>query len=198
MSFLLAGSTASTFAQSSGDMFVGTLLGFSVTKTSVHVGDYDGDNDPEIGLNVSPGFHYFVANNFRVGLQAELGRTSQKDNNDDKYSMNTLNIGPVAAYYIQITDRFSIAPELSFYFTHAKSKEETSHITVEDKYNGFAIGARLLNFEFRPVTHFGVSANLFGLGLVHLKQKDSDPEVSSNTFNLSLGMNPSVGVRYFF
>lgn len=195
---MLAGSFASMLAQTAGDMFVGTMMGVSVAKTSSKLGDKKYEDKPVINMEVDPGFHYFVAKNFRVGLQVGLHRMSQKDDNDNKDSYNALAVGPVAAYYINITDRFSIAPELGFYFAHAKNKYETSAVTTETKYNGFELDANLLNFEFRPVTHFGVGASLLGLSFAHLKEKDSDPEASSNSFIFSLGLNPRVGVRYFF
>lgn len=123
MLLLAAGSIASLYAQQKGDMFVGTMLGFSIQKTTSKI-EYKGnsektENDPVVTLDIEPGFHYFIADKFRLGLQMGFTRASQKSNDEDgeyEESIGAINIGPVAAYYVQLADRFYLTPELGDYF----------------------------------------------------------------------------------
>ncbi len=184
------------FAQSKGDMYVGTLLGMGISKSSTKVGDTKTSDKPYVTMEIDPGFHYFVADNFRIGLQMGLRTSWHKDENDNKNSDNYLLVGPTFAYYFEIADKFYLTPELGFYFAHAKSKDKTGNITNESKGNGFNMQILPVMLEFRPTDHFGFSASLLGIDIAHLKAKDAD--VKSTGFTFDLGLSPHIGLKYYF
>ena len=186
----------SLFAQSKGDMYVGTLLGMSVTKSSTKVGDTKEENKPYVKMDIDPGFHYFVADNLRIGIQMGLSTEWQKDDNDGKSSINTFCVGPQAAYYFEIADKFYFTPEVGFYFAHTNSKDKDGSVTHEDKGNGFLLQVLPVQLEFRPTDHFGFSASLLRLDYAHIKAKDAD--VKGNNTIFSLGLSPTIGIKYYF
>ena len=56
---------------------------------------------------------------------------------------------------------------------------------------GVGVGLQLFSMEFRPTKHFGFTANLASLNFVALASAGS-----ALTFNL--GVNPTVGFKYYF
>lgn len=185
------------FAQSKGDMYVGTMLGMAITQ---HSEKYDNTKDkdkPFIKMEIDPGFHYFIADNFRIGAQMGFALESQKYENDTKDKNGSFVIGGVAAYYIQLADHFYFTPELGFYFAHAKFTHEVGSNPVESKSNGFLLQFLPAMLEFRPTDHFGFSASLLGLELTHLKSKQ-DSKSKSNDFAFALGLAPQIGIKYYF
>jgi hypothetical protein len=120
----------------------------------------------------------------------------QKDENDNKSSINTLFVGSAFAYYIEIADKLYLTPEIGFYFVHSTSKDKTGSVTVSHKGNGFDLQVLPVMLEFRPTTHFGFSASLLGLNYIHLKIKDTD--VKANNTDFTLGLNPVIGFKYYF
>ncbi len=193
-------------AQQKGDKFIGTMVGFGIQKTSVEVNNGSGatteEGDPIIQIGIDPGFHYFVADNFRLGLQMSLQRQSQKgedyNGSEVKNSVGTFIVGPEAAYYAHLADRFYFTPEVGFYFAHSKVSEEISSTTESQKLNGFALSFTPLKFEFRPTEHFGIATSLINISFINLKKQDTDDfDVKSKSFGLNLGFNPSVGVHIY-
>ena len=197
MLLTMLGGINALFAQSQGDMYVGTMLGMAISQ---HADKYDNTKDkdkPWIKMEIDPGFHYFVADNFRIGLQTKFGLETQKYDPDRQYSDSEFWAGAVAAYYFQIADKFYFTPELGFYFAHAKHTDKTGSNSVESKSNGFVFQTLPAMLEFRPTTHFGFSASLLGLELIHLKSKQ-DSKAKSNDFLFALGLAPQIGIKYYF
>ncbi len=184
-------------AQQAGEKFVGTMLGVGITKQSTEIGGTKYEDDPTVTLRLDPGFHFFLTDHFRLGLQAQLLRQSTKYDDGDKNSVGTFLIGPSAAFYLQLADRFYFAPELFFGFAHAKYKVEEDNRSRETKNNGFGFDVAPLVFNFRATQRLAFSASLFNVSLVHMKLKDSNPETTSNAFDFNLGVNPSVGIHFF-
>lgn len=185
------------FAQSKGDMYVGTMLGMAISQ---HTDKYDNTKDkdkPWIKLEIDPGFHYFVADNFRIGAQMGFATESQKYDDNRKYKNGSFIAGGVAAYYFELADNFYFTPELGFYFAHAKHTDEVGSTSTDSKSNGFLLQFLPAMLEFRPTTHFGFSASLLGLELTHLKSKQ-DPKAKSNDFSFALGLAPHIGLKYYF
>ncbi len=184
------------FAQSQGDMYVGTLAGVNVSKSSWK--DANGtkhENDPQTILLVAPGFHYFVADNFRIGLQMEFTELMTKDN-DTKYRNGVLAIGGAVSYYFQIADKFYYTPEVGMYFIHENDKQKLGNTTNSNKYNGFSLPINIAQVEFRPTSHLGFSASIMSLRFKHLKPKGSDSK--SNNFEFDTCLNPVIGFKYYF
>ncbi|MCR5454719.1 MAG: porin family protein [Bacteroidales bacterium] len=185
----------SLFAQSQGDMYVGTLLGMSITKKSEKNGNTKTESKPYITMQLDPGFHYFIIDDLRVGAQMSFGLQSHKYDSNNKHTNSSFMLGGVAAYYFHITDNFYFTPEVGFYFAHAKDKYDNN--TTEPKANGFDLQILPVMLEFRPTTHFGFSASLLGVELQHMKSKDN-PDQKSNDFEFNLGLNPKIGLKYYF
>ncbi len=194
---MLSGAT-SLFAQSQGDMYVGTLAGVNVSKSSWK--DSNGtkhENDPQTILLVAPGFHYFVADNFRVGLQFELSETMSKNKDTDvKHRDGIFAVGGVFAYYFQISDNFYITPEFGMYFVHENDKTKYSNTTVSDKANGFSMPINVAQVEFRPTDHLGFSASILSFRINHMKPKDGNDKY--NHFEFDTCLNPVIGFKYYF
>ena len=55
---------------------------------------------------------------------------------------------------------------------------------------GVGVGLQLFSMEFRPTKHFGFTANLVSLNFVGME--------GSAAINFDLGVNPTVGLRYYF
>ena len=196
MLLVLMSSVNVLFAQSAGDKYVGTLAGMSITKSSTKVGDTKNSEKPYVTMQLAPGFHYFLADNLRVGLQMELTTSWHKDEDGNKSSNNTFLMGPTVAYYFAIADKLYFTPELGFYFAHVKSKYKSGNTSYDSKGNGFDLQILPIMLEFRPTDHFGFSASLLGIDFAHIKAKDSD--VKSNEFKFNLGLNPRIGLKYYF
>jgi len=196
MLLVMLGGINTLFAQSQGDMYVGTMLGMYVSKHSDKVGDNKSEDKPYVKLEIDPGFHYFVADNFRIGIQTKLGLETQKYDNDRKYTNSAFWAGAVAAYYFEIADKLYFTPEVGFYFAHSKHTDKVGNNSTESKANGFVFQLLPAMLEFRPTTHFGFSASVLGLELTHMKGKDSN--VKSNDFAFALGLAPQIGFKYYF
>ena len=184
-------------AQSKGDMYVGTLLGFGMSKHSEKDGSNKSEGKPYFRFELDPGFHYFIADNFRIGAQMCFGLESQKQNNDTKYTNSSFAIGPVFAYYFEIANNFYFTPEIGFYFAHSKNTYKVGNNSTESKANGFVFQLLPAMLEFRPTNHFGFSASLFAIELTHMKSKDN-PDHKSNDFGMALGISPRIGLKYYF
>jgi hypothetical protein len=58
-------------------------------------------------------------------------------------------------------------------------------------YPGLGVGLHLFSMEFRPTKHFGFTANLASVNFVALTSAGS-------SINFDLGLNPTVGIKYYF
>ena len=195
LSFLMCNAIL-TFAQSKGDKFIGTMLGMSISKESEKYGGTTYEENPLVFFEIDPGFHYFIADKFRVGVQTAFGKQMQKDEDGHKNTINMLEIGIVSAYYIKLAENFYFTPEICIGFIHNKYKETKKNISEEAKTNGFGFQFLPVQVEFRPTQHFGMSVSLLGLTYTHMKAKDVD--VISNKIKFDVVINPSVGFRFYF
>ena len=184
-------------AQSKGDMYVGTMRGMSISQHSDVDGNTKHVDNPIITLHLAPGLHCFAADYFRIGLQMELTTQSQKDENNNTESSNCLCVGPICSYYFQIADKFYFTPEIGLFFAYTNYKWTENHVIHNSKENGFDVEIRPVMLEFRPTDHFGFSASLLGVGFAHLTSKDF-PDEKSNQFVFNIGINPSIGLKYYF
>ncbi len=194
---MMACAATDAAAQQKGDKFVGTLIGFSMANSSTTGEDgVKEKGDPVCAIELDPGFHYFVADHFRIGAQMQLTHQWQKnDESDTKTSSNNLAIGPTAAYYIRLADRFHLAPELGFFYCHGKMSYERDNHTADYKTNGFELAALPVQLEFRPTDRIGLGVSLLNLEFAHMKRTDAD--ISGNAVNFNIMLNPTVGVRVF-
>lgn len=159
--FSLIGSTS--YAQNKGEMFFGGNLGIGVTAIE------DGTN---FAMNFSPEYGYFVAKNFRVGVNLN-------------YTYNVAHlftINPSIAYYVKLVDKFYYVPEL----TVGGGLEAFD----DEAFGLFQLGLNLFAVEFRPTQHFAVAVSMLNLSYAQLERV--------NMFNFNLMGSSSVGLRFYF
>lgn len=178
---ILSTSAICASAQTKGDMFVGGSLGLGTTSVIT-----DGNSSTNLNFSISPEFGYFVTNNLKVGASLSYGIDFAN------YTTHTLSIMPNLAYYVKVCDKFFYTPGLELGFVAAFSDGLSMP--------GFGLGVNLGSFEFRPTNKFGLSMNLLSLSYVLLTYKDKNYGVSfnSNAVSFNLGINPSIGVKYYF
>ncbi len=177
--FMLAiASFATAAAQTKGDKYVGGMIG--VATNSVFA---DGSSVNTTSVSIAPEFAFFVANRFRIGgaFNYTLG-ASQGD------VTHSVEFGPELAYYARLCDKFYYVPSFGFGFAY-------THI-ADVSGVGFELALGLGSFEFRPTRHFGLAMNLLTFSYAYQHYKDLD--ASGSAIGLKLGINPSVGIRYYF
>lgn len=173
----LAVSVQSVSAQDKGDKYVGGMLGVGVSANFV-----EGISSTATNVGIAPEFGYFVANKLKVG--AGIGYSLSISG----ATTHVLTVSPNVAYYVKLCNNFYYTPafEIGFAYGHSEGLDGV----------GFGLGLSLAGFEFRPSTHFGLSVNLLSLNYVFLSYPDYG--VNSNGVTFNLGVNPSVGVKYYF
>jgi len=179
----LAISAQSVSAQNKGDKFVGGMLGVGVSSS------FYLNNTPStaISCNVAPEFGFFVANRFKIGGVVDYSLSISEGN----LISHCLTVGPNLSYYVRLCDKFYYTPsfEICFLYAHAYK----NHISVDGF--GFGLGLSVVGFEFRPTSHFGMSVNLLSVDYVY---EYVDRDYSANNLTFKLGVNPTVGVKYYF
>ena len=84
----------------------------------------------------------------------------------------------------------------SFYYAPSLDLGFVCSITDQGTSPGFAFGLALGNFEFRPTTKFGIAVNLLTFEYNMRKMKGVKEKV--NGINFSLGVSPTLGLKYYF
>lgn len=171
--------TAVSSAQQKGDMYVGGALG--VGTTSLIVG---GESSTGVSFGIAPTFGYFVADKFKIGgsvaYNVEVGDSAS----------HAIQVMPNIAYYVELCKNFYYTPGLELGFVCGV----TEGITMP----GFGVGLSLGSFEFRPTPKFGFEVNLLSFSYVLLTYNDDYMRFNSNGVVFDLGLNPSVGLKYYF
>ena len=165
-------------AQTKGEVYVGGNLGISTA--SIISG---GESASAIKFCIAPEFGYFAANNFKVGVSLGYGIEN---------STHTLEIMPNIEYYAKICDGFYYTPGIGVGFVAGFGEG----IAMP----GFGLALALGSFEFHPTPKFGLSVSLLSLSYTHLTYKDDyyGLRLNTNGVNFNLGINPSVGLKYYF
>ena len=125
------------------------------------------------GLVLQPEFGGFVADKCRLGVSVGYALSG---------GIHTLTVCPNFAYYVRLCDGMYYTPGIEAGFVMAISG---------GAYPGFGVGLNLFALEFRPTKHFGFTASLASLNLIALKSAGS-------TLNFNLGVNPTIGLKYYF
>lgn len=173
----LAVSAQSVSAQNKGDKYVGGMLGVGVSANII-----EGISSTSTSVGVAPEFGYFVADKFKVG--AGIGYTLSIAG----ATSHVLTVCPNVAYYVRLCNNFYYTPAFEFGLAYGHSAGLDGI--------GFGLGLSIVGFEFRPSQHFGLSVNLVSLSYAFLSYPDYG--VNSNGVTFNLGVNPSVGVKYYF
>ena len=165
-------------AQNKGEKYVGGNVGIATTSLII-----DGDSASAIKFAIAPEFGYFVADKFKVGVLLGYGIESET---------HTLEIMPNIEYYVRLCDGLYYTPGLGFGFVAGFSEGMAMP--------GFGLSLSLGSFEFRPTPKFGLSVGLLSLSYVYMTYKDDyyGFKLNTNGVNFNLGINPSVGLKYYF
>ena len=123
------------------------------------------------GFAIQPEFGAFVGNNCKIGASA--GYTISGGS-------HILTVCPNFAYYVRLCDGMYYIPGIEAGFVMASAGGIGA---------GLGVGLQLFSLEFRPTKHFGFTANLASVNFYAL---------STATCIFNLGVNPTVGVKYYF
>jgi hypothetical protein len=171
-------SVATLSAQVKGDKFIGGSLGISTTSLIS-----SGESITGIGFNIAPEFGYFVADKLKVGAEISYGIED---------SIHSIQILPNLAYYVRLCEGLYYTPELALGFV--------TSISDGIAMPGFGVGLSIGSFEFRPVKNFGMSVNLLSFSYMYMSYKDNYTNLRYGVsgVNFSLGVSPSIGLKYYF
>lgn len=170
---------------------LGVAFGTSVSEFN---GNESKASYTTIGLSGSG--HYFVVDNFSIGLNLHIISQSMKEKDGgDKYNFSILMAGPELRYYFPVTAKSKLW--LSGSGAWGSSKTSSNGDSEEDpgklsRYGG-AVGLALFPFE-----HFSVD---LGVGYGVFSVKDSYQNFSGDTIeskDTNSGIAVDVGFSVFF
>ena len=125
------------------------------------------------GFIIQPEFGGFVADKCKLGISAGYAISG---------GIHSFTLTPNFSYYVRLCDNVYYTPGIEAGFAMAAAGGAVAA--------GVGVGLQLFTMEFRPTKHFGLTANLVSLNFVAIE--------GSASFNFDLGVNPTVGVRYYF
>ena len=157
-------------AQQKGDLFVGGNLGFIISSTSV-----EGFSDTGVSFNLTPEVGYFPINNLKIGGQISYSLSN---------STHTLLIMPNIGYYLRLCDNIYYTPTFSIGYAYTNNSDYGI--------SGLGLQLDLFSVECKIYKQCALSINALSLSYAILS-KDG---ISAN--NVSFGINPTVGFRYYF
>ena len=126
------------------------------------------------GFAIQPEFGGFIADKCRLGLSVGYAISG---------GTHSLTACPNFAYYVRLCDGMYYTPCLEAGFAMA--------LVGGGAYPGLGVGLHMFSLEFRPTKHFGLTANLATLNFIALAS-------SGSAFTFNLGVNPTIGIKYYF
>lgn len=131
-----------------------------------------GGGETAAGFAIQPEFGGFIAKNCKLGISAGYAISG---------GIHTFTLTPNFSYYVRLCENVYYTPGIEAGLAMAAAGGATAA--------GIGVGLQLFTMEFRPTKHFGFTASLASLNFVAM-------EVAA--FSFDLGVNPTVGVRYYF
>ena len=125
------------------------------------------------GFIIQPEFGGFVADKCKLGISAGYAISG---------GIHTFTLTPNFSYYIRLCDNVYYTPGIEAGFAMAAAGGAVAA--------GVGVGLQLFSMEFRPTKHFGFTANLISLNFVGME--------GAAAINFDLGVNPTVGLKYYF
>ena len=125
------------------------------------------------GFIIQPEFGGFVADKCKLGISAGYAISG---------GIHTFTLTPNFSYYVRLCDNVYYTPGIEAGFAMAAAEGAVAA--------GVGVGLQLFSMEFRPTKHFGFTANLVSLNFVGME--------GAAAINFDLGVNPTVGLRYYF
>ena len=139
-----------------------------MTGIAIQAGDGVG-----AGFIIQPEFGGFVADKCKLGISAGYAISG---------GIHTFTLTPNFSYYVRLCDNVYYTPGIEAGFAMAAARGAVAA--------GVGVGLQLFSMEFRPTKHFGFTTNLVSLNFVGME--------GSAAINFDLGVNPTVGLRYYF
>ena len=139
-----------------------------MTGIAIQAGDGVG-----AGFIIQPEFGGFVADKCKLGISAGYAISG---------GIHTFTLTPNFSYYVRLCDNVYYTPGIEAGFAMAAAGGAVAA--------GVGVGLQLFSMEFRPTKHFGFTANLVSLNFVGME--------GAAAINFDLGVNPTVGLRYYF
>ena len=139
-----------------------------MTGIAIQAGDGVG-----AGFIIQPEFGGFVADKCKLGISAGYAISG---------GIHTFTLTPNFSYYVRLCDNVYYTPGIEAGFAMAAAGGAVAA--------GVGVGLQLFSMEFRPTKHFGFTANLISLNFVGME--------GAAAINFDLGVNPTVGIRYYF
>ncbi len=172
----MTASMTTLYAQNKGDIFLGGIAGGGISTNFI-----DGQADASIAnVNATIEVGYFVANRLKIGAEVGYALTAGDSN------IHVLTIGPNMTYYAKLAEKLYYTPSLTVCFALGFA----DGISIP----GLGVGLNLFSMEFRPTRRLGFTASLASMNYVAL----SDEGITSSTLGINIGINPSVGFKYYF
>ena len=173
VAFIILGCNVAS-AQQKGDMYIGGQIGVTVQSVTS-----DGYSESATAFSIQPEFGYFVANRCKVGLSVGYGISAD---------VHSLTICPNFSYYLPLCD--------GLYYTQGIELGYAMGKTEGISMSGLGAALHAFSLEFRPTKHFGFTANILSFNVVALN--NSEYNFSSTAVNCNIGMNPTIGFKYYF
>ena len=139
-----------------------------MTGIAIQAGDGVG-----AGFIIQPEFGGFVADKCKLGISTGYAISG---------GIHTFTLTPNFSYYVRLCDNVYYTPGIEAGFAMAAAGGAVAA--------GVGVGLQLFSMEFRPTKHFGFTANLISLNFVGME--------GSAAINFDLGVNPTVGLKYYF
>ena len=139
-----------------------------MTGIAIQAGDGVG-----AGFIIQPEVGGFVADKCKLGISAGYAISG---------GIHTFTLTPNFSYYVRLCDNVYYTPGIEAGFAMAAAGGAVAA--------GVGVGLQLFSMEFRPTKHFGFTANLISLNFVGME--------GAAAINFDLGVNPTVGIRYYF
>ena len=177
LALMIITATSSISAQNKGDSYIGGMLGAGISSSFIH--GINNSTTSTINASASFEFGYFIANKLKLGAEASYGFSA------DSFNIHALTIGPNITYYARLTDNIFYTPSLTVCFAMAAA--------VGEIIPGFGIGINLFALEFRPTKRLGFSASIASMSYTEFFNYEA-----TSTFGVNLGVNPTIGFKYYF
>lgn len=194
---LLLGTFTNSFSQQQGTQCVGVSTGFSYTSNS------NSDEIPNVfAIQCTPEFDYYLANNFKIGFGVSFAHQKQPISGEGTLKTTILGIGPTLGFTIPLGEKVFYTPEISMAYAFAKNTLDSNSpyaITNEtQELTGFAFAIIPFLMEIRPKETFGIAISLVSISSVKLKEDSSNNPDETKQLTFNIGLNPSVGFRFYF
>ena len=195
-----------------GNMYVSGVFNLTNNHSTQDYTTYNFD-DKNLTLQFTPGFSYFIKDNWAIGTSISFSLNSNNDNSNYQTSVNysykntytNYYIGLNTQYYINRSDKFKLFIQGGLGYSYMVDKEERSNNTPSTQYthyNTYSIGIHP-GVVYFVNKHFGITSYLGSITYNYETTKNistsNDYHNNHNSFVLGFNLTTlRLGVRYCF